>query len=184
MTMQTLEPPAVTAGVDEDTCVAKYRSHKDAEAAVRELQAAGVDMKTLSIIGREYQTEEHVLGYYNTGDRMKAWGKRGAFWGGIWGLLFGSAFFLIPGVGPVMIAGPIVAAIISSLEGAAVVGGLSALGAALVSQGIPKDTALSYETDLKAGSFLLIAHGSRAEVARVTALLELTGHQGMTPHAA
>jgi len=37
---------------------------------------------------------------------MMYWGKMGAFWGGFWGLLFGSAFFAIPGVGPVLVAGP------------------------------------------------------------------------------
>ena len=31
---------------------------------------------------------------------MKYWGKTGAFWGGFWGILFGSAFFAIPGIGP------------------------------------------------------------------------------------
>ena len=50
-------------------------------------------MKKLSIVGRDYHTDEHVVGYYNTGDRMKVWGKAGAFWGGLWGFLFGSAFF-------------------------------------------------------------------------------------------
>jgi hypothetical protein len=35
-------------------------------------------------VGKEYHTEEQVVGHYNTGDRMKYWGKMGAFWGGIW----------------------------------------------------------------------------------------------------
>ena len=78
--------------------MAIYKSHTEAEAAVKELQQSGFDMKKLSIVGRDYHTDENVVGYYNTGDRMKYWGKLGAFWGGIWGLLFGSAFFLIPGV--------------------------------------------------------------------------------------
>ena len=77
----------------------------EAETAVKELQKSGFDMKKLSIIGRDYHTDEHVIGYYNAGDRMKYWGKLGAFWGGFWGLLFGSAFFLIPGVGPLLFAG-------------------------------------------------------------------------------
>ena len=64
-------------------------------------------MQKLSIVGKDYQTEEEVVGYYTTGDRMKAWGKTGAFWGGLWGLLFGSAFFLIPGIGPLLAAGPL-----------------------------------------------------------------------------
>jgi len=37
-------------------------------------------MRALSIVGKESHTDEHVVGYYNTGDRMKYWGKTGAFW--------------------------------------------------------------------------------------------------------
>jgi uncharacterized membrane protein len=77
---------------------------------VKELQKAGFDMKQLSIVGRDYHTEEHVVGYCNAGDRMKYRGKLGALWGGIWGVLFGSAFFWIPGVGPLLVAGPLVSA--------------------------------------------------------------------------
>jgi hypothetical protein len=67
---------------------------------------------------------------------MKHWGKMGAFWGGFWGLVAGSAFFLISDVGPVVVAGSAVAWIVGVLESAAVVGGLSALGAGLHSKGI------------------------------------------------
>ena len=77
--------------------VAVYGTHVEAEEAVKELQRGGIDMHTLSIVGKDTHTDEHVVGYYNTGDRMKYWGKTGAFWGGFWGLLFGSAFFAIPG---------------------------------------------------------------------------------------
>lgn len=49
--------------------------------------------------GESEEADENVVGYYNTGDRMKRWGKVGAFWGGFRGLLFGSAFFAIPGIG-------------------------------------------------------------------------------------
>ena len=68
--------------------VAIYDTHEQAEHAVKELQQAGVDMKSLSIAARDTHTDEHVVGYYNTGDRMKYCGKMGAFWGGFWALLF------------------------------------------------------------------------------------------------
>ena len=77
-------------------------------------------------------SEEDVVGYYNTGDRMRSWGKNGAFWGGIWGVLFGSAFFVIPGIGPLVAAGPLVVAIVSALEEAVAVGAIGALGAGLM----------------------------------------------------
>ena len=58
-----------------------FSSHEFAENAVKELQHTGYDMKKLSIVGKDYDTEESVIGYYNTGDRMATWGKFGLFWG-------------------------------------------------------------------------------------------------------
>ena len=120
------------------TVVATYPSHTAAEAAIKELQQSGFDMKKLSIVGRDYHTDEHVVGYYNVGDRMKAWGKAGVFWGWIWGCLFGSAFFFVPGIGPLMVAGPLVVWIVAALENAVVVGGLSAVGAGLLVSESPR----------------------------------------------
>ena len=162
--------------------VAIYKSHAEAEAAVKELQHSGFDMKKLSIVGRDYHTNEHVVGYYNTGDRMKHWGKLGAFWGGIWGLLFGSAFFLIPGVGPSLVAGPLVGWIVGALESAVVVGGLSALGAGFYSLGIPKDSILRYETALKTGKFVVIAHGTAEEAARAREIINRTNPEALEEH--
>jgi uncharacterized membrane protein len=162
--------------------VAIYPTHLAAEAAVKELQRSGFNMKNLSIVGRDYHTDEHVVGYYNVGDRMKAWGKRGAFWGGLWGILFGSAFFWIPGLGPLLVAGPLVSWIVGALEGAVVVGGLSALGAGLCSIGIPKDSVVRYETILKTDKFLLIAHGSVDETTRAKAVLATTEHESIDHH--
>jgi len=165
-----------------NSVVAIYNSHAQAEAAVKELQQSGFDMKKLSIVGRDYHSDEHVVGYYNVGDRMKYWGKMGAFWGGIWGWLFGSAFFLIPGIGPLVIAGPLVGWIVGALEGAVVVGGLSALGAGLYSLGIPKDSILQYETALKTDKFLLIAHGTTEETSCAKEIINRTGPETMEHH--
>jgi uncharacterized membrane protein len=162
--------------------VAIYKSHAEAEAAVKELQHSGFDMKKLSIVGRDQHTDEHVVGYYNAGDRMKYWGKMGAFWGGVWGLLFGSAFFLIPGIGPLLVAGPLVGWIVGALEGAVVVGGLSAVGAGLFSLGIPKDSILRYESALKTGKFVLIAHGTADEVARARDIINRTNPEALEEH--
>lgn len=159
--------------------VAIYPTHQEAENAVKELQERGFDMNKLSIVGADYHTDEHVVGYYNTGQRMKVWGKYGAFWGGVWGLLFGSAFFLIPGVGPMLMGGPIVAAIVSTLQGAAVVGGLSALTGALVSLGVPRNKAIQYETEIVAGKFVLIIHGDQEDIDRAKQLLEISDHSGV-----
>jgi len=165
-----------------NSVVAIFKSHVEAETAVKELQESGFDMKKLSIVGRDYHTDEQVVGYYNAGDRMKYWGKLGAFWGGFWGLLFGSAFFLIPGVGPLVMAGPIVGWIVGALEGAVVVGGLSALGAGLYSMGIPKDSILQYETAVKSGKYVVIAHGTAAETAQAREIIARTNPEALAAH--
>ena len=165
-----------------NSIVATYSSHAEAETAVKELQQAGFDMKKLSIVGRDYHTDEQVVGYYNAGDRMKYWGKLGTFWGGIWGMLFGSAFFWVPGLGPLLVAGPLVAWILGAIEGAAVVGGVSALGAGLFSLGIPKDSIVRYETAIKSGRFVLIAHGTVEDTTSAQEIIRRTEPEMMEHH--
>ena len=168
----------------ENSVVAVYQTHADADRAVKELQRGGVDMKKLSIVGKGYHTDEQVVGYYNTGDRMKYWGKVGAFWGGFWGLLFGSALFMIPGLGPILVAGPLVAWIVAGLEGAVEAGALGALGAGLFSIGIPKNSIVKYEPAIKTDQFVLVAHGTAAEVAKAHDIIETTHPASFTMHAA
>jgi len=164
------------------TVVATFASHTDAEAAVTELHNSGFPMQTLSIVGRDYQTDQHVLGYYTSGDRMKYWGGLGALWGGIWGMIFGSGLFLIPGVGPFLVGGPLVGWIIGALECALVVGGLSAIGAGLYSQGIPKDSVLKYETEMKSGKYIVIAHGTPEEAEKAREILVTTNPESVDQH--
>ena len=162
--------------------VAVFATHPAAECGVKELQKSGFDMKKLSIIGRDYHTDEHVIGYYNMGDRMMAWGKSGAFWGGLWGLLFGSALFWIPGMGPLLVAGPLVGWIVGALEGAVVIGGMSAAGAALYSIGIPRNSILQYETAIKTGKFVLVAHGTIDDTCHAKAILNQTRLETLDHH--
>ncbi|MBU0734449.1 MAG: permease [Proteobacteria bacterium] len=158
----------------ENAVVAVYNTHTEAEAAIKELQKSGIDMKKLSILGKDYHAEENVVGYYNAGDRMKFWGKLGAFWGGLWGLLFGSALFFIPGIGHIVALGPVGGMIVGALENAVIVGGLSALGAGLYSVGIPKDSVIKYETAVKADKFIVIVHGSKDDVTKAKEIIKST----------
>jgi hypothetical protein len=159
---------------NKNAMIAVYSTHAEAELGIKELHKAGFDMEKLSIIGKDYHSEENVVGYYNTGDRMRYWGKLGAFWGGIWGLLFGSAFFMIPGFGPILVAGPMVAWLVGAMEGAVVAGGLSIIGAGLYSIGIPQDSVLRYEMAIKAGKFVIVAHGTVDEVAHAREIIGYT----------
>ena len=149
-----------------------FENHTAAEDAVRKLQREGFDMRQLSIIGKGYHTTDHVVGFYTTGDRLKSWGGIGAFWGGIWGLFLGGAFFWVPGIGPLALAGPLVQMLVTALEGAAVVGGAGVLAGALASIGISKDKALKYQSDIGADRFVLIAHGDAKQIEHARELLQ------------
>lgn len=147
-----------------DIAVAVYDTHVQAESAVILLQRAGFDMKNISILGKDYETEEHVVGYFNAGDRAKFFGKLGAFWGGLAGMLFGSALMFVPVVGHIIVLGPLAATLFGGLQGAVLAGGVSALVGALSAIGIPKDSVLRYESALKANKFLLVVHGDGQEI--------------------
>lgn len=148
-----------------------FNTHGEAEDAIRALGHAGVDLRKLSLVGKGYHSEEHPVGFYTAGDRVKAWGGTGALWGGLWGLLFTPAMFFLPGIGVVALAGPLVALLVSALEGAVVVGGLSALGAALSQIGVPKDQAIRYETAVRMDKFVLTVHGDVADAEQVSRVL-------------
>jgi len=157
-----------------DSVIAVYSRHRDAEAAIKKLSGAGFEMKNLSVVGKGYHTEEKVVGFYNAGDRVKFWGSRGAFWGGFWGLFFGGLFLTIPFAGHVVVLGYLAAMVASAVENAVMVGGLSAIGAALYSIGIPKDSVVQYDEELKADGFLVMARGSAAEMLRAKEVLYST----------
>lgn len=166
---------------DNNAVIAVFTDHQGAAAAVKKLAVAGIEIKHISVVGKGYHSDEKVVGFYNTGDRVKFWGKRGAFWGGLWGWLFGGVFMFIPVVGHVVVLGYLASMVVTAIEGAAVVG-LSALGAALYSTGIPKDSVIAYETALKADGFLVTAHGPAEEVERARAILTTLGASDVDLH--
>ncbi|MFZ6693897.1 DUF1269 domain-containing protein [Undibacterium sp. SXout20W] len=151
---------------NEHSAIYVFNSHSDAEEAIKSLGKSGFDVKKLSLIGKGYHSEEHPIGFYSTGDRIKSWGGIGAFWGGIWGLLVAPAVFVLPGVGLVAMAGPIVAMLVAALEGAVLVGGISAIGGALSMIGVSKDDVIKYDTAVKADKFVLVVHGNAEEIIR------------------
>jgi len=167
-----------------ESVIAVFANHNDAETAVKKLTAAGFVMKDLSIVGKGYETDEKVVGFYNMGDRVKFWGKRGAFWGGFWGLFLGGLFMTVPIVGHVVVLGYLATIVSAGIENAVLVGGLSAIGAALYSIGVPKDSVIEYETAVKSDSFLVMAHGPEAEIARAKTILGTVKPSRLDVHTA
>jgi hypothetical protein len=123
-----------------------------------------------------------VLGYFNSGERIKFFGKLGAFWGGLAGLLLGSALLFVPVLGHIVVLGPLAATLLGGLEGAVLGGGAGALGGALSALGVPDDSVLRFETAVKADKFLLVLHGEAQEIQRAHELLGGAGLESFDRH--
>lgn len=168
---------------DDQIVLALFGTHEAADAAVRKLGAAGVVLASISIVGKNCRSEEHATGYLIAGERARFYGKYGAFWGGLAGLLLGSGFFYIPVVGSLVALGPLASAIAGGIEGAVLGGGASALGGALATLGIPRNSVVRYETAIRAEQFLVSVHCASDGVARIQQLLEQAGGSDVRSHA-
>jgi hypothetical protein len=157
-----MSTPTLTGA--DTSAVAVFATHELADQAVKELASAHFDITKISVVGRGTHTEDKVTGFYTKSDRVMFWGKYGAFWGGLWGLLFGGLFLTVPVLGPIVVVGHLAVIIVSGIETAIVVGGLSALGAALYGMGISKDAILRYEKAIKEDRFLVVVHGASKDV--------------------
>jgi hypothetical protein len=140
-------------------------THTETEVAIKELKQAAFNVKKLSIVGKDYHTDKHVVGYYNAGDCMKYWGTA------------------IPGIGPVLIVGPLLGWVLGALEETVVTGGMTAIGAAFNNLGIPKDSVLNYETAIKSSKFILLAHGTAEEVAHAQSIIQTKRARSIGTHA-
>ena len=93
--MSTIDPqPVAPSGA---SVVAVYPDHPTAERAVRRLHKEGFAMKDLSIVGRDFQVTEEPVGFVSAGDYAAAGAGTGAWVGGLFGLLLGAAFMILPG---------------------------------------------------------------------------------------
>jgi hypothetical protein len=151
--------------------VAVYPDHGAAEQAVRRLHEEGFAMSDLSIIGRDFQMSEEPVGFVDPSQYAKAGAGTGAWFGGLFGLMVGAAAVLVPGVGLVVVAGPLAAALMAGLEGALAGTALGGLAGALVGWGVPKERALHYERHIQGGKFLVLVRGAPGAIARARVLL-------------
>lgn len=149
-------------------------NQEQAERVVSELQAAGFSGNDISILfpdkqgTRDFAAEKHT----KAPEGAVAGAGAGGAIGGTLGLLAGIGALAIPGVGPLIAAGPIMAALSGAAAGAAV-GGLTG---ALVGMGIPEIEAKQYEGKVKSGSILVSVHVDEdAERARAKQILQNAG---------
>jgi hypothetical protein len=162
-------------GAARGILVAVHRDHLEVHKALDELARSRLDLRQVSVVGADFHTEENVYGYYSTGRRLEAWGSFGSFWSGAWAVLVGGGFFFVPGIGPLLIAGPVTGWLVTALESGAMVHGLSPLGAALVGRGVPPELMRDYEAAVRSSEFLLITSGPLASMSKARPLVESTG---------
>jgi hypothetical protein len=156
----------------QNVTVAVLDSHRQVEESVQRLRQSGFDLSKLSVVAMDRHPDEQVVAHYGEGGQARYWGEFGPFWTGMWASLSGWAYLVIPGAGPMLVAGPLAGWIVAALENEAVFGGLSALGAALYGLGIPKDAVLRCEAAIRMDKLLLIVHGAVDEVGKAREILE------------
>lgn len=162
--------------------VAILDNHEEAERAVRALSNAGIDLPKISIVGRDFKSKEHAVGFYKIGDSIRFLGGLGAFWGTLAGILLGAFVMVIPVFGHLIVLGPLAATIVSGVEGAAVGGAAGALVGALAGLGVPKDSAIRYETAIEVDKFLVTVQGSREDAELAETVLRAERPRALETH--
>jgi uncharacterized membrane protein len=165
----------------QDMVVGTFDNHAEAEQAVQRLIDAGIPSDHVSILAQGLQVQEKLHGFITTGDVARSTAGIGAWTGGLFGLLAGTAFLWVPAFGPLIILGPLAGAALGAVEGGAV-GGL--LGAVMGKQ-VEKERIPKIEADLKAGKFVVIVQGPLQEMETARRVMsENNGHDVSTYPAA
>jgi hypothetical protein len=162
--------------------VAVYADHSAADHAVRRLHEDGFGLDEISIVGRNLQVTEEPVGFVSMGDYVSAGARTGAFAGGLAGVALGAALLLVPGIGPIVVAGPLAAAMLAGIEGAVAGVALGALGGALIGLGVPREHAIKYETEVKGGKYLVIVRGYAGDITKARNLLANDGAENVVVH--
>lgn len=166
----------------EHSVVGVYGRLDEAEDALRALGDSGFPINNVSIIARDLSDERRVHGYITSSDVAAEAASTGAWLGGIFGLLVGAAFVWLPGVGPLVVVGSLASGVIGGVEGAVVGAAFTGLLGWLIGLGISQDKALKYEEFIRAGKFLLVAHGPAEDAHKAREVLEGSGPEQLDQH--
>jgi hypothetical protein len=165
----------------KNSVVAIYKTPVLAEIAIRKMEYAELDLHEVSLLWRHPPgTDRHG----GTAPEMRS-NRRGQpanVTAEIRGALTSSACFLIPDLGEVFVAGPLVEQIAGGLMGVAPVVGLTSLGASLFQLGLSKDSILQYEVALVAGKGMVLAHGAPEDMVRAREVLAQTQPDTLADH--
>lgn len=158
----------------ESNIVAVYKNHSGLQTALEALQRSGFNMTKVSVVGKDGHPGDEAARCCAPGAGMNYWGKMSRFWSGLWCLLDGAAFLLVPGVGPILVAGPLGALLGGGIKEKSLETRPRVLAPALMSMGISKKSILRYEAAVETGSLLLVAQGPFGETAKAMEILTAT----------
>ncbi len=165
-------------GADDHAVIAVFPDLDAAQQAVERLGEAGFPLDHISIIGKDLQSETRINGFVTTGDIAGPAAATGAWVGGLFGLLGGTALLFIPGAGPLLVLGPLAAAAVGAAEGALFGGAVGAI----LGHFVAKEHLPAYERTIAAGSYLLVAHGLEDDVTHARRLLTDAGATDVQNH--
>jgi len=175
----TLEP---AGPMEAGSLVAVYETAHETENALLSLENDGIDLSQVSVVGpcSDSTFETEISG--ESGEMVRP-RRAASVWIRIQSLLVGSQFFNLPGIGPVLTAGPMVTWMTSALEGPPIAGNLTALCTALFNIGIPGNHGREYESDLKSGRLLAIIHGTQQKIGAAKQAIARTAHRSVRSHS-
>lgn len=143
------------------TIAGVFETEQEAIAAIEELLQRGYRKDEISVIGKKRRDVDHVS--TETGAAVEESAATGAITGGalggVTGLLAGAGALAIPGLGPIIAAGPIAATFLGALTGV----GIGGLAGALIGMGISDDEAVYYENSVKEGKILVLIEDGYAD---------------------
>lgn len=160
------------------TVVGLFRDSDEAQAALQDLESAGFTREHLNLVA--YDGSGQYTDLVKQGSELGSNTTKGAAAGGVAGLLIGLAAVAIPGVGPIVAAGPIAAALAGAGVGVATGGMLGALA----DMGVPGHEAKYYQEAIRRGGTLLIVRADEDLAERAQSTLDRHGAIDVDQHSA
>lgn len=177
-----------TADTNRRIVLAHYRDESAAQGALDMLIENDFPLDRVSVLGKAGSSGDDPLGVYHAsiGDRVRGWGRLGALWGGLMGA---ASMFILPGIGPMIAAGPLAESLIGAAAGAGIGGGLMAGGAALSElamavhrMGVPENRIEDIEQRLRSGQYLLLLIVDTRETATWREVLQSTSPDSLSDY--
>lgn len=153
----------------EKSIIGVFSSRQEAEKAIQSLRQQGFKEEEINIISKENKKNGE---YYD--DDIADGALTGGTLGGIGGLILGAGALAIPGIGPVIAAGPIAAALSGAVAGG-ITGGL-------IDWGIPAESSSRYEQHVAQGNILAVIRTQEAKVQQAAQILRQNGAKDVESH--